>query len=141
MRFDKTKKLVQLIHIGKAQLGFDDELYRDLIEAMTGKTSTTQLTVPQLEAVLDRLKQLGFAVKKTPGVKNLASDDQSRLIRHLWLILHAAGEVRNPSELALANFIQKQTGISALQFLSTDSASKVIERLKQWCKRKHIEIK
>lgn len=142
MTFDKKKKQIQLIHIAKSQLGLDDDLYRDVLERTTGKTSTKQMTIAQLEAVLDRFKQLGFAVesKNKAGVKNLATDDQSRLIRHLWLLLYNAGEVRNSSELALASFVEKQAGVSALQFLSTDSASRVIERLKKWCDRKGVEI-
>lgn len=142
MKFDKKKKLIQLIHIAKSQLSMEDELYRDVLESTTGKTSTKQMTLQQLEAVIDRFKTLGFTVesKNKTGVKNLASDDQSRLIRHLWLLLHGAGEVRNPSELALASFVERQTGISALQFLSTAQASAIIERLKKWCQRKDIEI-
>ncbi|MFU8924935.1 gp16 family protein [Acinetobacter puyangensis] len=142
MTFDKKKKQIQLIHVAKSQLQLEDELYREILESTTGKTSTTQMTIAQLEAVLDRFKQLGFTVesKNKSGVNNLASDDQSRLIRHLWLLLYNAGEVRNSSELALVAFVEKQAGVSALQFLSTDSASRVIERLKKWCNRKGVEI-
>lgn len=142
MKFDPKKKQIQLIHIAKSQLGLDDDLYRDVLERTTGKTSTKQMTTQQLEAVLDRLKQLGFKVesKNKTGVNNLASDEQSKFIRHLWLLLYNAGEVRNSSELALAAFVQKQTGVSALQFLSTHSAIKVTENLKKWCKRKDVTI-
>ena len=49
-------------------------------------------------------------------MKNLASDAQSKLIRHLWLQLHGAGQVRNGSELALAKFVENKVGVSALQF-------------------------
>jgi len=28
MKFNKKSKLIQLIHVGKTQLGLDDELYR-----------------------------------------------------------------------------------------------------------------
>jgi len=131
------KKLVQLIHIAKTQLGLDDETYRAVLEQVTGKTSTTQMTNPQKQAVLDRLKQSGFKVNPVAktGVQQLADDEQSKLIRHLWLSLHTAGHVKNPSEQALAAFVERQTGVSALQFLSSDSADKVINRLRNWCKR------
>lgn len=145
MKFDKKRKQIQLIHIAKSQLQLDDELYRDILESTTGKTSTKQMTIYQLEAVISRFKQLGFEVtsnKAKTGVRshNLATDDQSRLIRHLWLLLYNAGEVRNSSELALAAFVERMTGVSALQFLSTANASKVIENLKNWCTRKGIKI-
>jgi phage gp16-like protein len=132
-------RLVTLIHVAKNELKLDEDTYRSLLEQTTGKTSSSDLTIAQLEAVLLRMKTSGFTVKtKRGGELKKADDGQSRMIRHLWLLLHAAGEVRNPSELALAKYVEKQVRVSALQFLSTEKASKVIERLKQWCDRKDI---
>ncbi len=141
MKFNKKAKLIQLIHVGKKQLGLDDELYREVLESTTGKTSSKLLTVQQLEAVLDRMKQLGFEVetKNKSGAKNLADDAQSKLIRHLWLQLHEAGKIRNGSEQALAKFVENRVGVSALQFLSSHHASMIIDHLRQWCKRCGIE--
>lgn len=140
MKFNK-KKLIQLIHVGKKQLGLDDDLYREVLESCTGKNSSKLLNIAQLEAVLDRMKQLGFQVesKDKAGVKNLADDAQSKLIRHLWLQLHNAGQVRNSSEKALAKFVENKVGVSALQFLSTKNADMIITHLRQWCKRCGIE--
>lgn len=141
MKFNKKTKLIQLIHIGKSQLGLDDELYREILENCTGKTSSKQLSIPQLEAMLDRMKQIGFVIDSKPKseVKNLASDPQSKLIRHLWLQLHEAGQVRNSSEKALAKFVENKVGVSALQFLSSEHADMIITHLRQWCKRCGIE--
>ena len=141
MKFNKKSKLIQLIHVGKTQLGLDDELYREVLESCTGKTSSKNMTIQQLDAVLNRLKQLGFAVesKNKSGVNNLASDPQSRLIRHLWLELYNAGQVRNGSEKALAKFIENKVGVSALQFLSSHHADMIINHLRSWCKRCGIE--
>lgn len=141
MKFNKKTKLIQLIHVGKTQLGLDDDLYREVLESCTGKTSSKEMTILQLESVLDRMKQLGFQVesKDKTGVQNLADDAQSKLIRHLWLQLHKAGQVRNSSEKALAKFVENKVGVSALQFLSTKNADMIITHLRQWCKRCKIE--
>ena len=141
MKFNKKANLIKLIHVAKTKLGLEDDVYRDILESTTGKTSSKLLTPAQLEAVLDRLKQLGFEVesKNKTGVKNLASDAQSKLIRHLWLQLYDAGQVKNGSELALAKFVENRVHVSALQFLSTESADMVINHLRQWCKRCGIE--
>jgi len=141
MKFNKKLKLIQLIHVGKKQLGLDDDLYREVLESCTGKSSSKLMTIAQLESVLDRMKQLGFTVesKDKSGVKNLADDAQSKLIRHLWLQLHEAGQVRNSDEKALAKFIENKVGVSALQFLSTKNADMIITHLRQWCKRCGIE--
>lgn len=140
-KFNKKANLIKLIHVAKTKLTLDDEVYRDILESTTGKTSSKLLTPIQLEAVLDRLKQLGFEVdsKDKTGVKNLANDSQSKLIRHLWLQLHEAGQVKNGSEQALAKFIENRVKVSALQFLSSESADMVINHLRQWCKRCGIE--
>lgn len=140
MKFNKKTNLIKLIHVAKTKLGLDDDVYRDILESTTGKTSSKLLTPAQLEAVLDRLKQLGFEVESNKtGVKNLASDAQSKLIRHLWLQLYHAGQVKNGSEKALAKFIENRVKVSALQFLSSESADMVINHLRQWCKRCGIE--
>ena len=141
MKFNKKSKLIQLIHVGKTQLGLDDELYREVLESCTGKTSSKDMTIQQLDAVLNRLKQLGFTVesKEKTGVSNLADDAKSKLIRHLWLQLHQAGQVRNGSEKALAKFVENKVGVSALQFLSIKNADMIITHLRQWCKRSGVE--
>ena len=99
------------------------------------------MSIAQLESVLDRMKQLGFTVesKDKAGVKNVADDAQSKLIRHLWLQLHNVGQVRNSDEKALAKFVENKVGVSALQFLSSKNADMIITHLRQWCKRCGIE--
>ncbi len=143
MKFNKKTKLIQLIHVGKNKLGLDDDLYREVLQSTTGKSSSKDLTIAQLNAVLDRMKQLGFDIesKDKTGVKNLADDAQSKLIRHLWLELHNAGEIRNGSELALAKFVENRVHVSALQFLSSHHADMIINHLRQWCNRAGIERK
>lgn len=141
MKFNKKTKLIQLIHVGKKQLGLDDDLYREVLESCTGMASSKLMNIAQLESVLDRMKQLGFTIesKDKTGVQQLADDAQSKLIRHLWLQLHNAGQVRNGSEKALAKFVENKVGVSALQFLSTKNADMIITHLRQWCKRCKIE--
>lgn len=131
-------KLIQLIHIGKSKLCLDDDTYRSLLVAMTGKDSTKAMTASELNRVLARLKQLGFvAAHKKKDSKpiddkvSLDTEQQIKLIRHLWLELHALGAVRNSSEQALATYIQNQTD-TTIENLDIIKASNIIERLKKW---------
>lgn len=130
-------KLIQLIHIGKSQLGLDEDTYRHILTSLTDKDSTKKMTKPQLITVLEHLKSKGFVITqpKKAGKLKQADDNQSKKIRALWLELHELAAVKNPSERALAKYVERQTGISALQFLSTDKASTVIESLKKWIVR------
>lgn len=131
-------KLIQFIHIAKSQLKLDEDTYRHmLVEIGGGKDSTKKMSKSELVAVFEHLKSLGFATKpaKSAGKLKQADDGQSRKIRSLWITLHELGAVRNSSERALAKYVERQTGKSALQFLSTKQASDVIEHLKKWEER------
>lgn len=127
-------KLIQLIHIAKSQLGLDESTYRHILTSLTDKDSTKKMTYAQLITVLEHLKSKGFTISKPKKAGKLAQadDNQSKKIRALWLELHNLGAVKNSSERALAKYVERQTGISTLQWLSTAQASKVIESLKKW---------
>lgn len=135
MNSDNRLRLIKLIHVARRELCMDDDTYRLLLSGMKGlggATSTADLSVPNLYRVLEQLKQRGFKVRPSKKQRPLAADDQSKKIRALWLTLKDLGEVRDPSEEALAKFVLKMTGVQALQWLSSDQASQVIENLKKW---------
>jgi phage gp16-like protein len=134
----KRKQLLRLVHVGKGKLGLDDDAWRQLLRYTVSAESSKELTVAQLERVLDRLKKAGFKVQvpKAKGPKRaLAHEPPDRKIRALWLDLHKKGIVRNESEAALASWIRREFGVEALQWLDAEQTSKAIERLKQWGKR------
>jgi len=64
-----------------------------------------------------------------------AADDQSKMMRGLWLELHDLGYVRDASEAALMAWVKRETGVAALQWLNTKQAQTTIEKLKQWRQR------
>ncbi|WP_409284337.1 gp16 family protein [Pseudomonas protegens] len=129
-------RYIKLIHVARREMRMDDETYRLMLSGMTGldgATSTADLSVPNLQRVLEQLKQRGFKPRPNKaGTRPRANDEQSRKIRSLWLELHDLGAVRDPSEEALANFVKSMTKVSALQWLNVAQASRVIENLKQW---------
>jgi phage gp16-like protein len=137
---DQRARLIKLIHVARRELGMQDDDYRAMlanIPQLEGATSSAGLTVPKLTLVLETLKAKGFKVvpKQKPQQRQLADDPQSKLIRHLWLSLHTAGKVRDPSEQALAKYVCRIAKIEALQWLDGRKASVVIESLKDWLGR------
>lgn len=144
-----------LLALGKQDLKWDDEFYYGIwlpmqgaskkADAKTGesKYSASTLTNTQLVAAVEEMKRLGFRVKPKNGNKAgsrpLADDAQSKKIRALWLELHAAGGVRDPSEGSLARWVANQVksshGVEALQWLDGAQASRIIEQLKKWLAR------
>lgn len=138
---EKRKKLVSKVKIAQKQLSMTDDSYRELLFSITKQRSAAKLKVWELENVLKRMTQLGFKAKpsKTAGDRKQATDEQSKMIRALWLELHEAGKVRDSSERALVNFAKGQfkttSGIEALQWLSVRQKRRLIEQLKQWLSR------
>lgn len=56
----QRKSLIAKIHIGKNQLGLDDDTYRGLLANTTGKTSCTEMSDNELHQVLNVMVQKGF---------------------------------------------------------------------------------
>ncbi|ARU23630.1 hypothetical protein RSSE_c3247 [Ralstonia solanacearum] len=129
------QQLIRLIHVAKRELAMAEDTYRSILLQVGKKASAADLSVPELEKVLEHLKQCGFKVRSNKSTRGQADDSQSRMIRGLWLELAQRGIVKNASEEALAAFAKRMTGVEALQWLSSAQASRVIEQLKKWRNR------
>jgi phage gp16-like protein len=57
---NRRKKLIQLVHVGKAKMGLGDDDYKAFLEGITGKQSCADLTERQLAAVLRAMRKNGF---------------------------------------------------------------------------------
>ena len=140
-RKQRRQRLIQLIHVGKSDLSIDDDTYREILQRIGKKSSAAELTIPELEKVLEHMKHSGFKVrskKKAPQEnpsRPLAQDLESKKIRALWLFLHELGAVKNPSEAALAAYVKRIAGVDALQWISGEQAERLIETMKKWAMR------
>jgi phage gp16-like protein len=134
----KKSRLIRLIQIAKRELNMDDETYRSILMEIGNKSSSTKMSISNLEKVLEHMKICGFKVvpkSKKTGNLRMANDDQSKMIRGLWLELHQLGAVKNPSEYSLTRYVKRITGNDLLQWTTVDQKSKVIETLKKWLDR------
>lgn len=148
-QFDRNKQL-QLLAIAKVQLDWDEAFYRGIwlpqqgaIKDAKGRYSASTMSNTQLFKAVEEVKRLGFKVqsknaaqKPRKGHRKQADDEQSKMIRGLWIELHEIGAVRDPSEAALAHWVAGQVksskGVEALQWLDGAQASRIIEQLKKW---------
>lgn len=127
-----TKALIQKIHVAKSQLALADETYRDILRRVTGKTSSTDCTEQQLEAVLAEFKRLGWA----PKSRNVfSSHPHVRKVYALWKEAAQVGAVSNGSKEALRAFVKRQTGKETPEFLTPADANRVTEALKAMIRR------
>ncbi|WP_240442865.1 gp16 family protein [Pseudomonas aeruginosa] len=62
-----ARGLLSKIHIARQQLGLQDDVYRQKLQAMFGKTSAKELSPRQAEQLLAEFKRLGW--KPKPGKK------------------------------------------------------------------------
>jgi phage gp16-like protein len=160
-RGDERALLIKLVHVGRRELGLDEATYRAMLQAEAGVASASLADAKQLQRVVDRMKRAGFKVSGKGGAKPgaseasrvvvkgrrtgvatalggapavvLASDPEARKARAMWLTLHAAGQVRDPSEGALLAYVRRQTGVQRMEW--APDMVPVLEPLKAWLMR------
>lgn len=130
------------IHIGAKQVGLDpadpdpNSDYRAMLWANARVRSSSELDYAGRAKVLKHLTECGFKAK--PGIKSkrmsakLSDEPQHRMIRGLWLELHNAGVVIDPSETAILRFVKNQKRVERMEWLNQKQASDLIEALKEW---------
>ncbi|MBO2589348.1 gp16 family protein [Shewanella algae] len=125
---------LKLVQIGKRELHLDDDMYRNLLEKVTGKRSAKELDEVQLKAVIAEMKAQGFK----PKSKRRDRAPEVAKIRAIWLTMFAQGFVRSNTEVALNTYVKRMTktdngqGVDRVNWLRSDQAAQVLEALKKW---------
>ncbi len=151
MRTDDPRRRVELaaIHVAKKQLALDDDLYRQIVERVSGKyraepvSSSGQMTPRERKALLEELRTRGFRHIVRPELWEKPSapgEAQLGKILALWGELVATGKLDNPSEKGLRAFVKRQTGLESPRWLTAAEANKVIEGLKAWLARAQSNV-
>jgi len=147
---------IRKIHIGASALKLiqpgDDSSYRDMLFSVARVRSSKDLDAAGRDRVLAYLRAAGWKDTSPPapnrnGVR--AGKPQVKKLRALWAALGAAGELREPEESGLRSYVRKQSqpyhpdgvGYDAPELLPPKVAQRVIEHLKQWCRRAGVELK
>lgn len=95
---DHRKRELAMIHIGKQQVGMDDESYRAMLWACGRVHSSKDLDYAGRQKVIEHLKKCGFKVAKPnagrahPGrPHNIDSDQRGPQLRKIEALLTDAG--------------------------------------------------
>lgn len=64
MKKASRNQRIAAIHMGKKQLGLDDDTYRDMLEQVTSKRSAKDMSDDDLVKVIQHLDQLGFSKRE-----------------------------------------------------------------------------
>ncbi len=59
----QKKRLIQLIHIARNELGMDEDTYRQMLQGLTGKASTKGMDTTQLNWKLKKWQRRAAGVK------------------------------------------------------------------------------
>lgn len=129
--------LLAKIHIAKKQLGLDDDIYRETLHRLTGKSSSAGMTESEQMKVLDHFRKAGFkpALKGRSNALPGPAERYLKKIEALWLSGWNLGVIEDRSTSAMESFIARQTGIAKAQWLKAEHAASVIEALKAWLAR------
>ncbi|HWJ72387.1 MAG TPA: regulatory protein GemA [Kaistia sp.] len=136
-----------VLHVAKKQLALEDEDYRAVLERITGKRSSRDMSPAERGKVLDEFKRMGFeVVARSPHAPTVKGQEERGRrvggalvltgpyvpkIRALWLSAYNLGIMRDRSDEALAAFARRQTGIDHVDWVRDPrDAAKVIEALK-----------
>ena len=132
--------LIKLIHVARRELGqksgLDDLAYRDILRMVGKSESLAAMTVPNMELVLAHMKSKGFKVRPKAGDRPQTINPDASKVRALWLFLHALGEVRDPSEKALAAYVKRIAKVDDLRWAHGRVVDTLIETLKKWAMRR-----
>lgn len=147
-------QLIKLIHVAKRELGLDDDTYRLLLEAESGKASCSKLNIKELERVLGAMESKGFKRqtkgRKTPFKKRLSPKSgrvktYTNKITAIWITMAKQGFVHDGSAMALDAYVRRMThrnkgeGVDHVAWCKPWQAQVVLESLKSWHRRVMID--
>jgi hypothetical protein len=125
----RRKKLIQLIHIGKAKLALTDDAYRAILRGASDKDSCADMSVPELEKAVKAMRRAGFRVQKKlplrPENIGKATVDQLEYIKGMWELAAVY-----KTEKALNSFIRRVAKVDDIRFLDVKGAQKAILALR-----------
>lgn len=146
MNKNNRKAAIAQIHIGKKQLGMDDDTYRALLLRVGKQSSCADMQLSGLYAVIHAMEQLGWK-KKRPSRGKFSPRANGQYIdamRAIWIDMYKCGMINDGSESGLTAYAKRMSsqlnggiGVDTLEWLETDGklAAKVLECLKKWRRR------
>lgn len=81
------RSLIAKIKIAQKELGLDDPTYRSVLARVTGKSSCTDCSIPELERVAEDMRQHGFKPTKSAGCRPNRRDSADPMMRKIEALL------------------------------------------------------
>jgi hypothetical protein len=133
-----TPAQLAVIHQAKKKLGWNDDMYRAVLQKLGGVASAKDLNADGFNAVMEYATAWGFRSswnKRTFGHRRgMATVAQVQLILDLWREFTGGDDTR-----ALDKWLEKSFKVTALRFANAGVASKAINGLKAMNRRKQAK--
>lgn len=131
-----SKSQIAVIHIAKKQLGFEDDMYRAILQKLGGVESAKDLDAAGFKTVMEYFNSFGFKStwrERTYGERaGMASPRQVEMILKLWNEYTGADDRH-----ALNKWLERTCKVSALAFLPSKAAQAAITGLNKMIARRN----
>lgn len=128
--------LIAKLHVAKRDLRLDDDTYRAVLVAETGKASARDMGPAELAAAIEGMKRRGWVDRPKPAGARKIGGKYAGVLRALWIAAWNLGIARDRTDKALTAWVKRQTGIDNPTWLTDPAdARKAIEALKRWIAR------
>ena len=134
------------IHMLKAELGWHEDLYRDVMATVCGGIrSSAQLDITGRQRLLAHMQacKVRDLVNKPgkPAAKAARKplSATGKKLWSLWMQAADAGLVQHRNMAALNAWVQRQTGVERIEWLKGAQADLAIESLKKWVARTPVD--
>ena len=120
------QNLMAKIHIGKKELGLDDETYRQGLQQITDKTSCREMNIAELLKVLQAMQAKGFKVRsKFKEKRPTPRADKAPYLAKITALLCNQGKPQKYAD----RIAKKAFGVDFVHWLEPWQLKKVIQML------------
>lgn len=141
-----TPAQIKKLHSLKSALKLDDATYRRHLSDYGVKSSKDRsFTIAKADQLIADWEKDAVAMgvwqkrrlakRAKPTTRRPADDPQSKMLRALWIELHQAGKVADPSEAALTKFVKNLVRVDDLGWLTNRNVTVCKKALNDWLKR------
>ncbi len=124
---DSRASLLAKLHIAKKELGLDDDLYRSMLERVTGKRSAAKLSIKELVSMVEEMKSKGWqaTTKPTYGRKPVVCPDGRALLRKIEALL---ADDKKPWSYA-EGIAKRMFGVEKLEWCNAEQLRAIVVAL------------
>ena len=119
------RSLIAKIKIAQKELGLDDATYRAVLLRVTGKSSCTECSIPELERVAEDMRQHGFKPKNSAGRRPNRRDSADQMMRKIEALLLDNGWSWNYAH----STARKMFKVDRVEWLSDGNMHKLVAAL------------